>query len=888
MALFAIFAASAAPLAADDFEDALNNYYDGDYAKAEEASDRRVDFRYGRRRYSRDSDSEAWGDLHIRATAAQGKYQEAYDDAYDTLDALPWSLRLRWRLYELASILGEDDVAKRSLAEMNQLAGQNGDFFDTANDQVTLGRMAVALGADPRLALKNFFDPAQRQFPNTREVYEATGELALSKRDFQLAADAYRDGIDKFPNNPDLFYGLARALEPSDREGMAENIQKALTRNPNHTPSRLLLVDSLIDAEAYEDALGELETIESVNPNRPELWAYRAIIAHLLNDSQAELNARERAMSLNPRNADIPSLIGKKLSEKYRFVEGATYQRIALSHDEDHPLAKLRLASDLLKLGDIQEGWLLAEEAFEADGYNVSAYNLVTLRDNLESAKGIRSEHFVVYMDPLEASVYGPDVLETLEHAYSTLTEKYGYTPPGKTRLEIFKDPKDFEVRTFGMPNIPGYLAVCFGPVITANSPASSQAAFNWKSVLWHEFCHTITLGLTRNKMPRWLSEGISVYEERLADPAWGQRLNLEFHELIEAGDFVPIGDLSSAFMRPKSAAHVQLAYFQSSLVVEMIVTDFGLDALRNCLTDLGRGYSITQALEENTEPLDSLNQRFNAYVDRLMKDLAPGLELSQPTPHLGGPIPLFQDIASEIAEKESPEESAERYPNNYWALRSLAESQIESGDYQNAKETLNRILDGYPNPRDSNSAHHLLAGIHRANQDTDQELDTLRKIASLTAESPQTYRRLIELSLERNQWRQARRYAEKLQAVTPLDYGAYDAIASASAELEEFATERNALEAAARLDPPDPARVHFRLAEIYRDDDPSLAKNHTLRALEAAPRFKDAYKLLLALKSEEPSVSARQDPKPDSPRDYYSAQPEDAPNPQPESESDQ
>ena len=53
------------------------------------------------------------------------------------------------------------------------------------------------------------------------------------------------------------------------------------------------------------------------------------------------------------------------------------------------------------------------------------------------------------------------------------------------------------------------YLGVCFGPLVTVNSPASRVAhPVNWESIVWHEFCHTVTLTKTKNKMPRWLSEG--------------------------------------------------------------------------------------------------------------------------------------------------------------------------------------------------------------------------------------------------------------------------------------------------------------------------------------------------------------------------------------------
>ena len=118
------------------------------------------------------------------------------------------------------------------------------------------------------------------------------------------------------------------------------------------------------------------------------------------------------------------------------------------------------------------------------------------------------------------------------------------------TTVEIFPDQKDFAVRTFGMPGNPGYLGVCFGSVITANSPASQAPnPANWEDVLWHEFCHVVTLNATKNRMPRWLSEGISVYEERQANPAWGERMNLAYREMILDGKLTPLGKLSGAFL---------------------------------------------------------------------------------------------------------------------------------------------------------------------------------------------------------------------------------------------------------------------------------------------------------------------------------------------------
>src|SRR5207247_113366 len=183
----------------------------------------------------------------------------------------------------------------------------------------------------------------------------------------------------------------------------------------------------------------------------------------------------------------------------------------------------IELAQDLLRLGDEKEGWALAEEVHQADAYDVTAFNLGTLHDSLSKFQTLTNADFVVRMSRREAAIYGPQVLELLQRAKTNLCAKYGLELNRPTIIEIFPEQKDFGVRTFGLPGNPGFLGVCFGNVITANSPVSQAHPANWQAVLWHEFCHVITLNLTHNKMPRWLSEGIAVYEEKQDDPTWAR-----------------------------------------------------------------------------------------------------------------------------------------------------------------------------------------------------------------------------------------------------------------------------------------------------------------------------------------------------------------------------
>src|SRR6185295_18872035 len=205
-----------------------------------------------------------------------------------------------------------------------------------------------------------------------------------------------------------------------------------------------------------------------------------------------------------------------------------------LKFDERFLPAKIQLAQDLLRLGQEKEGWELADEVHRIDGYDVTAFNLVTLHDTIGKFATLTNGSFVVRMSAHEAGIYGERVLALLQRAKTHLCAKYGLVLDEPTYVEIFPNQKDFGVRTFGMPHNPGFLGVCFGSVITANSPAAQAGhPANWEAVLWHEFCHVVTLQMTRNKMPRWLSEGISVYEEKRENPAWGQEMNPRYREMI-------------------------------------------------------------------------------------------------------------------------------------------------------------------------------------------------------------------------------------------------------------------------------------------------------------------------------------------------------------------
>ena len=130
--------------------------------------------------------------------------------------------------------------------------------------------------------------------------------------------------------------------------------------------------------------------------------------------------------------------------------------------------------------------------------------------------------------------------------------------------------------------------------------------------------------------MPRWISEGISVYEERQKNARWGETMIPQYRELILSGEATPIGELSGAFLNPKSSLHVQFAYYQSSMVVEYLIDQFGFEALRLILNDLRVGIPINVAIERRTKTLGELEQDFTAFLRKQAEDFAPGADWSE------------------------------------------------------------------------------------------------------------------------------------------------------------------------------------------------------------------------------------------------------------------
>lgn len=765
-----------------------------------------------------------------------GRWQQAIDRVERALEGAPDDLDLLLRSAMWHRDTGDDDTAEERLRRFNAAARVLPADQRTAARLVTLGRGALMLGADAQRVLRVYFEPARQAEDAPIDAWLAIGELALDKYDYARAAQAYEDGIQRFGSRPPLLVGLARALMPSQRGAARERLESALMRAPLLPEARVLRARLSIDEEFYDAAAIDLETALGQVDDHPHARSLLAALAGLRGEHDEAEAERGRALDRHPADPRVDWWIGQVQARKYRFAEAAASQRRALELDPGFTPAKLELAQNLMRLGNEDEAWQWAQQAREEDPYSVVALNLTRLREVVDGFDEVVTEHFRVKMDPREMQVYGGRVIELLELGMEQLGDKYGLEIEQPVVVEFYPRQQDFAVRTFGVPGGAGILGACFGGVVTMNSPGGPGAGTsNWESTLWHELCHVVTLTVTRNRMPRWLSEGISVYEERRQDPGWGQRMAPHHRRAILQDDaLVPLDGMSAAFLRPASGTDLMFAYFQASLVVEWLVEREGEQVLNLLMRDLAADLTIEHSLATRVGPIEELDAGFREWALQQAAAFGRGADWDNTDP---------------FAPPDNPAAYLEVHPNHVPSLASRAAELAAGGDWQALRELGRHWQSLVPGDTSANGPMQALARAARGLEDVAGEIEVLDRWTRAQASHLPGAERLFELAGEQDDPELLLTAGRRILAIQPMRPEVHSAMAAAAGSLDQHDQAVRSWQAVAALEPAHP-HAHFQLATLLRATDPERARRHVIDALAEAPRDRTAQALLLELRA--------------------------------------
>ncbi len=736
---------------------------------------------------------------------------------------------------------GERDRAMKELDHFIDIYNASGGANLTSDELVAVGTAVEYLGAnDPQLfkdALKAF-DRAISEDPSNADAKVKLGELFLGKYNFDDAQKTFEDVLQTNPKDPRALLGAARRRENDGQAGGDSLLRAALEINPDYVDARVLHAQMLLSLEDYTSAQQDIDRALKVNPTAERALAVAAAIKYLTHDQAGFTALRDRALAINPRDAELYATLAELAAQVRLYGPAAGFAKEGVTLDAKNWRGWNLLGMNQLRLGRMTEGRKSLETAFAGDPYNVWVKNTLDLLDTYKNYDLIASDHFQFMIEKDEAPILSVYLKDLAERAYATFSKRYAYTPLPPIRIEVYRSHADFSVRTVGLAGL-GALGVSFGTTLAFDSPAAKDAgAFNWGSTVWHELAHTFTLGTTDNRIPRWLSEGLSVYEEHHGlKSGWGFNVTPDFLAAFKAGKLVPVSRMNDGFMHPAYPQQVQFSYYQASLVCELIARDYGEAALLKMLQGYKEGLTTEQVFQRvlNTD-LKSFDKKFDDYLRARFAKALPSITKEPP----------LVNRTMSVAQLEQAAKSA---PDDFGVQLLAGMGLIAHDQVDKAIPLLERARDIFPEYGGDDSPYAALAAAYEKKGDKRKQADALTQ---WTARTETNYKALVTLSGLLEQLGDARGAADALDRamfVNPFEPSMHQKLAElsrAAGDKQIAVRERAAIVALGPVDRAD-ALYQLALAQHEAGDDVHARKS-VLRALEEAPNYEKAQTLLLAL----------------------------------------
>jgi len=768
--------------------------------------------------------------IKARSAIARGQYAQA-DALLRPVVARAPASEAALELGLLLHMLGRPEAA----AILERVAAQ----ADTSRDPAELARAGRALRALGRFKEANAaYRDASTDAPGDASIQTGWGELFFEKHDNAEALKSFQMALQADPRWVPAMVGAARALSDDNPPQAVALATRALEMNPSSVEAHVFLAEEATDAGRHDEALKELEKALAVNPSSLDAHALQAAITYIKDKPQEFEALAAKTLAIAPSYGNVYRVAGELSAHNYRFDEAVELTRRALALDSGDPRTLGDLGVHLLRTGDEPSARTALEASFKADPFNKLTYNLLQMMDGLDKFVTLRDGDVVMRLHKDEASVLSEYAMPLAKQALSTLAARYEFTPRGPILIEIFPKHDDFAVRTVGLPGMIGALGVCFGRVVTMDSPrARPPGEFQWEATLWHELAHVITLQMSNQRVPRWLTEGISVYEEKKARAEWGREMDLTFAGMLNRGETLKLRDLNSAFQNPKT---ISLAYFQASLLVEHLVTVYGDAGLRKLVRAFADGIGTDAALKSalNTD-LDQLQVGFDQTVEQMFGTLRRALAMPDGVEEmLRMPTPAIRTLA---------EANAKSYPVQMALGRALR----KDAQHDEAIQAFERAAALVPTAGGQDSPWDQIAAIAIEKKDRPRAISALTSLVAVDFNNVEAARQLAGM-LRQDQVEDAAKLAPIYQRITAID--PFDS--EAHTMLGRFALQRNDADAASRefrtvlaLGPVDRAAAHTDLAESYfKGGKRAEAKKQTLSALEIAPGYERAQDLLLKI----------------------------------------
>lgn len=710
--------------------------------------------------------------------------------------------------------------ARRVVAAYEQQGARSSAEYTSA------GRAYTLLGngnANAVRAALSAFDRAVRADSNNLDAQRRIGLLFLEKYNAPEARASFEGVLKRAPTDADALLGLAQVEEFEGKGTAMATARKALAAAPGHAGVLAYVARLQLDAEAFDSARATAERAIRTDSTRMEAWAVLGAQAWITGDSATYRRALQAATALQPLPATFLTALAEAAVRQRRYAEAVRLAQQAVRYDSASIAALGVLGTTQLRIGQMSEGRAAVERAFALDPFNLWHKNTLDLLDKMRSFTTVSRGRFEVVAPADDAELLSLYIMPLLERAYDSLSVRYGYRAPTPVRLEFFRQHADFSVRTVGLTGL-GALGVSFGSLLAMDTPnARERGTFNWGSTAWHELTHAFTLGASSHRVPRWLSEGLSVLEERRANTGWGARTTLPWLMAYRNGRLRNVSTLTDGFMRPRYPEETSFSYYHASLFCEWVERTKGARALPDLLVAYRDGLDTPAAMQR---VLGLTMAQLDAQFDTWLKQ-------------------RFATELQAVAGSSAADSSGGDFVRTMQRAVGLIDSQRDT-----AQVLLERARRAFPSYAGDDGPAWYLSRVALAVHDTSLALQMLEQVTDRDETAYTANKLEAELRERRGDVAGAAAAIERLLWVWPYVTGDHEALAILASKLGDHARAIRERRAVIALRPPDLTEARYELARaLAAGGDITAARRELLGILEDAPSYENAQQLLLELR---------------------------------------
>jgi Flp pilus assembly protein TadD len=648
---------------------------------------------------------------------------------------------------------------------------------------------------------------------NSKALYKVRWGMLLHERFNDAdAAGLFREALAKDPSNAEAYVGLAAVSADGFDGTAAEYLQNAMTFDPKLAEAHELMADVALANDDRHVAAAEADKAIALENDALDAMAIRAALELIADHPPDAWFAKIQA--INAHYGQAYARVAHHLELHYRYEDAVTYYRRAIELDPRLWAAHSSLGIDLMRLGKEDEPFKELQLSYDHGYRDAATVNSLRLLDSYKNFENFRDATTILKLNKTEAAVLLPYLQSELHTILATYEEKYQMKLSGPVQLEVYPNHEDFAVRTMGMPGL-GALGVTFGEVVAMDSPtARPPGDFNWGSTLWHEMSHVFILSATNHRVPRWFTEGLAVHEEGERSAEWKDRVTPEVLLAIRDKKLLPVSSLDRGFVYPEYPSQVVVSYFQAGSICDFIKAKWSEGKLLEMVHSYANVQTTPQVIEHDlaTSP-DEFDKQYLAWINQ----------------KYGAQAAQFDEWRGKLK-----------------ALFAAANQK----QYDTVLQQGPAILALYPEYVGDANVYELMADAYKTRGDAKAEAAILTAYEHVGGQMPEVLKRLAALEQAAGQPREASATLERVNYIYPVkDADLHKRLGDllyAQKQYDGAIREYNALVAS---HPVDKAGAEFALAQAYlATGQRDKAEESVLAALETAPGYRPAQKLLLEL----------------------------------------